>query len=139
MSLTTTLTIKKNGKTATMSFITQQYVCGLYVAIYTKGQAIPEQTGASMTEYEYHRSLRDNAKKEKHITFIKDESDALNRKDVMAEQMKFAKQYAETNHWPWIETSRGVMFSEDGKISDTRANAVRAQPEWKACLEKLEW
>ena len=132
MSMTTTLKDKQSGKI--LSFTTQQYEVGLYLAIYTKGEAIPQQTGLNIDEIKFHKKLRkDNPK------FIKDESDPLNRKEVLAEKMVFVKQYCTKKKWPMIETPRGVMLSENGKISDRRAKVVRSQPEWAACDTKLEW
>lgn len=51
-----TVVICKDGKKRTV--MTQQYVSGLYVAIYEEGKAIPTQLVSTLKEVEYHRFVR---------------------------------------------------------------------------------
>jgi len=57
-------------------FITQQYECGLYVAIYTDGERIPDQFGSRMTEEKFHKELRASINTRK-ATFVEKESTVL--------------------------------------------------------------
>jgi len=130
MSMTTTFKVKKTGKT--LSIITQQYECGLYVAVYTKGQQIPEQSGSTMKQDVFHRKLRGTIK-EAGDKFLKDESDALNQEEVMKAKMDFVKQYCAKKGWPLNESPKGYT------LSGRRINVLRSRPEWVACEAKLEW
>lgn len=58
----TTIFKDKTGKT--IQFITQQYEVGLYLAIYTEGNSIPEQTGLDCNnEADFHKELKENYNK----------------------------------------------------------------------------
>ncbi len=64
--MVTAFTRKKDSKK--VLFVTQQYQVGLYLAIYTEGQSIPEQTGIDTdNEPEFHRDLRQNYNKRQLI------------------------------------------------------------------------
>jgi len=73
MSKTTTLIIKKKK----VSFLTQQYVTGLYFALYTDGIQVPQQGVSDLKEDDFHRSLRESAKKNKD-KFVLEEPTVLN-------------------------------------------------------------
>ena len=47
---------KEDGKKRKV--ITQQYISGLYIAIYEENKPIPVQTTSTMREVDYHRGLR---------------------------------------------------------------------------------
>ena len=47
---------KLNGKETRV--ITQKYIVGLYVAVYTKGEAVPDQFGVDVAEDSFHRDIR---------------------------------------------------------------------------------
>lgn len=65
-----------DGKTITI--ITQQYVTGLYVAIYEKGNPIPTQASSQKEEVAYHRWLR-----KKYPGYIKESSSIIPEKTVV--------------------------------------------------------
>lgn len=52
----TTVVLGKKGDRITV--ITQQYLCGLYVALYKEGTKIPTQLSIDMKEKEYHKMVR---------------------------------------------------------------------------------
>lgn len=75
MSMVTTIKVKKTGKKD--KFLTQQYVCGLYVAIYHEGDPLPEQLGHKEdNEKKFHEQLREAIDKKK-ATLITEESTVL--------------------------------------------------------------
>lgn len=127
MSMTTTLKDKKSGKI--VSFVTQQYVVGLYVALYTEGNSIPLQGSSRMKEIVYHKGLRKN-----HPDFIKDESDPLNRDEVRKMQIEFANQYARKRGWP-IHTD-GNFYRD---LTQRQLKSITKHPEYKACLNNYKW
>lgn len=131
MSMTTVLKNKETGKI--VSFITEQYMLGLYVAVYTKGVTIPEQTGSTLSEFEYHKTLRQNAMKEKHIEFLKDESSALNSSEVIAKLAKFAEAYAIEHKWNFIKDDRGIGFNTH------QLAVLHGLPEWADIQATLSW
>jgi hypothetical protein len=71
-----TVIMCKDGKKRTV--ITQQYVCGLYVAIYKEGVAIPDQLTSKYKEVDFHRRLR-----KKIPDFLKEESSEIPDKTVV--------------------------------------------------------
>ncbi len=59
----------KDGKD---TIITQQYISGLYVAIYKEGNAIPIQISSKLKEKAFHKKLRKN-----NLNFIQAESSII--------------------------------------------------------------
>lgn len=71
----TTIQPKAKGNPK-QQFITKQYECGLYVAVYTDGERIPDQFATSVTEEKFHKDLRAHINTRK-ATFIKKESTSI--------------------------------------------------------------
>jgi len=133
MSMTTVIKMKKTGKI--VRFITQQYMVGLYVAIYTDGQRIPDQSVSKMEQVKFHRRLRKDIVKNKD-TFLKEESDPLNAKEVLDLQTQFALAYCEKKGWPCKDAEGKPSFRV---LSKRRINILRTRPEVIAFKDRLEW
>jgi len=71
-----TVVLCKDGKKRKV--ITQQYVSGLYIAIYEEGKAIPTQLTSKLKEVDYHRFVRKQMK-----DFIRLESSEIPDKTVV--------------------------------------------------------
>ena len=74
MSMITVIQAKKTGKKD--KFFTQQYACGLYVAVYHQGIPTPDQFGDKRSEKEFHEQLR-KALNKREATLITEESTVL--------------------------------------------------------------
>lgn len=129
-----TTAFKVKGKGKMISFVTQQYTLGLYVAIYTEGDPIPQQTGSEAKELDFHRNLRKTIK-ESGDTFIKEESDPLNRSECIQAQNEFVMDYCKRKGWPLSKTPhRGLEL-----LSKRQVQAIKARPELKALANNLVW
>jgi hypothetical protein len=133
MSMTTAFKCKKTKKD--VRFITQQYECGLYVAIYHQGQPIPDQTGSTLDEAAFHKKLRKHIAKVKD-TFLKDESDPVNLKEVRDLQTAFAKAYCEKKGWPCKNDNGELSFRN---LGTRRLGIIKSRPEFKAFTGRLVW
>lgn len=131
MSTTTAFKVKGNPKM--VRFVTQQYVTGLYVAIYTEGDPLPVQSGSDLKEVDFHRELRKKIAAAGD-TFLKEESDALNRVEVIKAQVKFAVDYCKRKGWPL-----GPDTNPFGKLGKRRLLAIRNRPEFKVIENNLVW
>lgn len=130
MSLTTTLTVK--GKK--QIFVTEQYELGLYVAIYKEGNSIPVQGCLDVKEVNFHQDLRAQAKEMKD-TFIKEESDPLNRSEVRQAQTEFAVAYCKRKGWKLSDTPSRTFEH----LSKQQVRAITTRPGFKDLQKNLVW
>lgn len=131
MSMTTTIKTKAGPK---LRFVTEQYVVGLYLAVYKEGESIPEQTYLNVEQVKFHKDIRAAVPGNRDVV-IKDESDPLNAKEVRDDQITFAGEYCLEHGWP---------LDEDGPdwfslLTPEQVTEIRTQPEWEACKAKLVW
>jgi hypothetical protein len=131
--MTTVIKIKKTSKI--VRFITQQYITGLYVAVYTDGHRLPDQSVSKMEQVKFHRKLRKDIAKHKDI-FLKNESDPLNAKEVLDLQNQFALAYCEKKGWPCKNDKDELSFRG---LSKRRINILKALPEVTAARDRLRW
>jgi beta-glucosidase-like glycosyl hydrolase len=135
MSTTTAFkTQDYKGKPKVLRFMTQQYVTGLYVAIYTEGEPTPQQTGSDMKEVDFHRDLRKKIKKEGDV-FLKEQSDPLNLHEVNEERIAFAKAYCKRKGWKLSKTPNRAFEL----LTKRQANAIGNSDGYKALEKKLVW
>ena len=77
MPMTTVIKTDK-GK---LKFITQQYVTGLYVALYKEGCSMPDQLSSHLTEEDFHKKMREQIGKKNNHTFVEEESTTIGKKN----------------------------------------------------------
>lgn len=131
MSMTTTIYCKERKQT--LSFVTQQYEVGLYVALYVKGQSIPSQTTSDLNEVEFHKQVRKEAKKNGD-TFKKSLSDPLNYADVRNAQVEFAIGYCNKRGWPLSNNTDKFEL-----LSKRQIKSIQSRPGFEKCKKLLKW
>jgi len=135
MSTTTAFkTQDYKGNTKFLRFVTEQYITGLYVAIYTEGEPIPQQTGSDMKEVDFHRDLRKNIKKEGDV-FLKEHSDPINLHEVNEERTEFAKAYCRRKGWKLSKAPNRAFEL----LTKRQATAIRNSAGYKAVAKNLVW
>lgn len=122
--------------------ITQQYKCGLYVAIYTEGNQIPDQLSSEYKEKDFHRRLR-----KKIPDYIKEESSEIAEKTkVIFRKFKegdiialFPEEEADPNH---AHCSSYMHVGQHGAagyrlVRDTKLATPEEYADLKAELESI--
>ena len=98
-------------------FITQQYIVGLYVAVYKEGHSLPDQGSSRLKEADFHRKIRKS-----YPDFIKEESSILpevvkkprKRFRVIEHFNGYELEDIKTKRTHWLSDGVDVLSDEEG-------------------------